>query len=793
MVARECRHVGVRLQKQAGRQTIPNHIMKKLLWVSITGGYLCLFASSVQATGPTILAGPLYNPTTGHTYFLLNASDWTDAEATAVSMGGHLVTINDAAENDWVVSNFSNFGGTARALWTGFNDAEQEGQFVWSSGETVSYTHWESGQPDNGSVYYPSENFVMIWPSPGPRSPGYWNDAQDENNVVDFGFALYGVVEVTPNNWISLSSGKWESSPSWSLGFLPAAEQVVNILNDGYKAVNIDFTTASGYPSSLTVGYLSVGSQNGLSTLLLNYFGTDTPLRVLNNLNIENNGHVLVLSSSLEVDQTLNVKGILDQVSGELTFNGSAGTIMQIEGGHFNLTNGLVTGANLYLGGTNDGFAYQDSGLVSLNWLELGDKPSAPGSPGKGTYVLQSGWLIVNGPEVVGENGLGTLTQNGGTNSSNVIDVGNGVYVKNGGGLFAGEIVVDAPSVPIFAAPTAILTHAGGTATITNDLRLVGQGNRHNPHSATFNMFGGSLSTPRIQMQVAGLFNQTNGTVNVANELFVDDKGLLASSYSLSGGNLFTSETTLSSSWPESSTFSQSGGTHIVKEKVWINGSAIYQLTGGKVSVPNINLTGSLNYPPQLWVNGAPAFSITNASISAFGGSIVIQDSAQQLGRLTLPADSAINLAGNSAVLRFADSHTNSWQSELFGVTPHLFVYNWNGSTNGGGTDQLAFGASSSGLTASQVAQIHFNNPSGFSPGTYPARILSNGEVVPIAPPTLQTSRSGNQLVLTWPGTYQLLSATNVVGPYQPVSGAASPYAIDPRGEPQRFFRLQQQ
>jgi hypothetical protein len=209
--------------------------------------------------------------------------------------------------------------------------------------------------------------------------------------------------------------------------------------------------------------------------------------------------------------------------------------------------------------------------------------------------------------------------------------------------------------------------------------------------------------------------------------------------------------------------------------------------------VPNINLTGSLNYPPQLWVNGAPAFSITNASISAFGGSIVIQDSAQQLGRLTLPADSAINLAGNSAVLRFADSHTNSWQSELFGVTPHLFVYNWNGSTNGGGTDQLAFGASSSGLTASQVAQIHFINPSGFSPGTYPARILSNGEVVPIAPPTLQTSRSGNQLVLTWPGTYQLLSATNVVGPYQPVSGAASPYAIDPRGEPQRFFRLQQQ
>src|SRR5438445_7590909 len=201
--------------------------MKTLLCVVISGCGLCI--SSIHAA--TILAGPVYNPATSHSYFLLTSSDWTDAEAAAVSMGGHLVTVNDAAENDWLLSTFSNFGGQPRALWTGLNDAAQEGVFAWSSGEEVSYTHWEVGQPDNGSIYYPSENYVMIWPSPGPRSPGYWNDGRDTNGFPDMSIQLFGVVEIARNNnWTNPFSAKWESS-SWSLGTLPASDQVVTIVN----------------------------------------------------------------------------------------------------------------------------------------------------------------------------------------------------------------------------------------------------------------------------------------------------------------------------------------------------------------------------------------------------------------------------------------------------------------------------------------------------------------------------------------------------------------------------------
>ncbi len=123
-------------------------------------------------------------------------------------------------------------------------------------------------------------------------------------------------------------------------------------------------------------------------------------------------------------------------------------------------------------------------------------------------------------------------------------------------------------------------------------------------------------------------------------------------------------------------------------------------------------------------------------------------------------------------------------------MTPQITVYNWNGSTNGGGTDQLSFGASSSALTAGQLGQIRFVNPGGFSSGTYPARMLSTGEVVPMPVPALSLQNNGTNLVISWPGNFILQSATNVVGPYLDVTNATSPYSADENRFPMQFFRL---
>ena len=97
-----------------------------------------LSLTTVPGARAVVQAGPLTNAANGHTYYLLSPNDWTASQAEARGLGGHLVTINDAAENQWVRNTFFPLTGVAEArLWIGLNDAANEGQFVWASGEPV--------------------------------------------------------------------------------------------------------------------------------------------------------------------------------------------------------------------------------------------------------------------------------------------------------------------------------------------------------------------------------------------------------------------------------------------------------------------------------------------------------------------------------------------------------------------------------------------------------------------------------------------------------------------------------
>ena len=94
---------------------------------------------------PTPTATPdarVLNPENQHLYLNIQAPlSWHEARDYCTSLGGHLVTIQSASENDFAY-NLNPNG------WLGLSDELQEGNWQWVTGEPLTYTDWEPGQPD---------------------------------------------------------------------------------------------------------------------------------------------------------------------------------------------------------------------------------------------------------------------------------------------------------------------------------------------------------------------------------------------------------------------------------------------------------------------------------------------------------------------------------------------------------------------------------------------------------------------------------------------------------------------
>jgi hypothetical protein len=172
----------------------------------IPGGLIAVLLLLILGTTSNLLAnpiaGPIVDPANGYSYYLLPNSDWTDAQAQALSLGGNLATVQNAAENSWICQTFTNFGSVARSLWIGLNAAGKDGSvasnYSWVDGSSASYRNWATNpqQPD-----YFNEQYVYILPGVYGSSGGQWNNAQNDTS---FGWTSgpvvenFGVAEVVP-------------------------------------------------------------------------------------------------------------------------------------------------------------------------------------------------------------------------------------------------------------------------------------------------------------------------------------------------------------------------------------------------------------------------------------------------------------------------------------------------------------------------------------------------------------------------------------------------------------------
>ena len=87
------------------------------------------------------------NPTNGHAYKKIYCPDIMDAMTLAAAENAYLVSINDAAEEAWILGVFE-----PDSFWIGLSDFAEEGQWVWHSGEPVTYTNWGADEQYGGNT-----------------------------------------------------------------------------------------------------------------------------------------------------------------------------------------------------------------------------------------------------------------------------------------------------------------------------------------------------------------------------------------------------------------------------------------------------------------------------------------------------------------------------------------------------------------------------------------------------------------------------------------------------------------
>jgi hypothetical protein len=189
------------------------------------------FGATYYQPAPAVVEGPVTDPSNGHQYYIVSAGSWTQAQSEAQSIGGNLATIRSSAENAWIVTHLLTDypGATApklsdRPVWIGLYDPTlnpignaNPSNFVWASGEPVTYTDWPSWEPDKwgGTEFYTA----IQWNYARNDSPdrGAWNDCPVGGT---FGFPgdtdgpYYGIAEVATTVTVTSPNG----GETWGAG-----------------------------------------------------------------------------------------------------------------------------------------------------------------------------------------------------------------------------------------------------------------------------------------------------------------------------------------------------------------------------------------------------------------------------------------------------------------------------------------------------------------------------------------------------------------------------------------------
>lgn len=147
----------------------------------------------------------------GHSYYRSTGSmTWTDARQACINMGGHLVTSTSLAENNFLFGLWPNG-------WIGLTDEQTEGVWKWVTGETYSWSYWNSGEPNNAG----NEDYIQF------VGGGRWNDLPNTSlpYVLEFEYVVTYTAWALQQTVYTNSAGYYSFSQPTS----PAVEWYIQI------------------------------------------------------------------------------------------------------------------------------------------------------------------------------------------------------------------------------------------------------------------------------------------------------------------------------------------------------------------------------------------------------------------------------------------------------------------------------------------------------------------------------------------------------------------------------------
>jgi hypothetical protein len=377
-------------------------------------------------------------------------------------------------------------------------------------------------------------------------------------------FVSVGISQAQINSYVGATDGFWDEARFWSLATPPSISQSgIFITNNISKTVTIDSITANSFPTTLTIGNLTISSNSGCTNALALTDTSVTPLHIIDGLTIST-GLLTVANSFL----------LVDGLSSGAVQND--GTIKVVDGSF------IATNCSLLIGGQHDN---STGSLIVSNGFVLARDVTTGGGPvnASGGIEVSGGMMTLLSSLSLGlgadKSSGGLLVRNGGlfvvTNGAIVAGgfEGHGSINVTNAALLAGEIVLGA-----VARSSGGLGINDGTVTVNGDLTIASYAS-----SGFVSLNGGVLAV-------------TNGWTIVGNQQ-------CSAFLTVSDGLFLAHEVFVGYSMASSGTMTIQGGKTIIESNLWLR----YQfgqvsLSGGQLIVTNglISVVGGYDYYPPL-------------------------------------------------------------------------------------------------------------------------------------------------------------------------------------------------